>query len=324
MYEDENKTMPFMGSDAQQDVKIYAFYGEDETDNYGLWTEGADPDALPAENDLDYAKISSMIYEANKLDAIFRNHDSVEYCLLFDENLLPNRLDYIYETPDMAYSETRDAALYATKDSFYQMWLNDDVSDLFYTFDFVNGYDPHLNAGYEIMPATEVEWFNPDCETPLDVTLEDGVIYLSSEYNEDLSRKFIREWLNEDYNGQIVTSMICADPESYELLALLYTVTDPNGEERMPLIFSINYDVSEPRACRNLRAIAERSAEQTADLKIVMNPGTDSETEQSMTVPIGSTVIYVSDAGMTLYEDAGCSIPAARWDHVSSQTFYLN
>ena len=55
-----------------------------------------------------------------------------------------------------------------------------------------------------------------------------------------------------------------------------------------------------------------------------MNPGTDSETEQSMTVPIGSTVIYVSDAGMTLYEDAGCSIPAARWDHVSSQTFYLN
>jgi hypothetical protein len=72
-----------------------------------------------------------------------------------------------------------------------------------------------------------------------------------------------------------------------------------------------------------MRAAAERSAELTADLTIVMNPGTDREVTESMTVPVGSTVIYVTNEDTTLYEDAECTVPAARWDKLSDMTWYL-
>ena len=224
----------------------------------------------------------------------------------------------------MAYSETRDAAFYATKDSFYQLWLDDASSELYYTFDFINGYDPHRNAGYQIVPATSEEWWNPENETPVDAYRSDDVLYLESVYDENMSRAFIRQWTKDDYDGQTVSAVLAADPDSYELLALIYTVTDRDGQiTGSPLIFSVEYDADEPRACRNMRAIAERSAESTADLTLVLNPGTEGEVTESMTVPVGSTVIYVTDSDSSLYEDTGCTVPAGRWDKSSSMTWYL-
>ena len=298
--------------------------------------ESCGPDSVPAveespvdsvildvAEELDYAELSDLVYEANKLDMIFRNHDSVEYSMLFDEELLPNRIDYIYETPHTAYSESHNSAFYATRDSFYQMWLDGNASDLYYTFDFVNDFDPHRNAGYEIVPSSSGQWWNPDCETPLYAYSADGVIYMGSEYDEDLSRAFFAEWLAEEYDGQTVSPLLIVDPDSYEILAMAYTVTDRDGQESSPLIISVNYDVPEPRASRNMRAIAERSAEYTAELTIVMNPGTDSEKIESMKVPIGSTVIYVANSNMTLYADEDGTVPASRWDHVSDNVYYL-
>jgi hypothetical protein len=170
---------------------------------------------IPAEEELDYAEISDRVYEANKLDAIFANHASVQYSLSFDSDKNPDRLDFIYETPDMAYSETRDAAFYATNDCFYQLWLDDADSDLYYTFDFVNGYDPHLNAGYQIVPATSEEWWNPENEMPLAAYCQDDVIYLVSVYDESMSEAFIRRWMHEDYDGETVSAVLAADPDSY-------------------------------------------------------------------------------------------------------------
>ena len=116
---------------------------------------------LEEEETLDYAEVSERVYEANKLDAIFANHGSVQYCLTFDKDQRPDMPCFIYETPDMAYSEDRDAAFYADRAGFYQMWTDGAWSDLYYTFDFVNGFDPHLNAGYQIMPESPEEWWNP-------------------------------------------------------------------------------------------------------------------------------------------------------------------
>ena len=279
---------------------------------------------LEEEETLDYAEVSERVYEANKLDAIFGNHGSVQYCLTFDKDQRPDMPCFIYETPDMAYSEDRDAAFYADRAGFYQMWTDGAWSDLYYTFDFVNGFDPHLNAGYQIMPESPEEWWNPAEETPLDVWAEGGSVYLKSVYSEAMSRAFIETWLPGAYTGQTVTVLAAADQQTYELTSLVYTLFDQDGQVvGTPLIYSIDYDLDEPRACRNLRACAERSSELTAELTIIMNPGTDDEVIETMTVPVGSTVIYVSDSGMSLYEDADCTVPASRWDKLSDMTWYL-
>ena len=279
---------------------------------------------LEEEETLDYAEVSERVYEANKLDAIFGNHGSVQYCLTFDKDQRPDMPCFIYETPDMAYSEDRDAAFYADRAGFYQMWTDGAWSDLYYTFDFVNGFDPHLNAGYQIMPESPEEWWNPAEETPLDVWAEGGSVYLKSVYSEAMSRAFIETWLPGAYAGQTVTVLAAADQQTYELTSLVYTLFDQDGQMvGTPLIYSIDYDLDEPRACRNLRACAERSSELTAELTIIMNPGTDDEVIETMTVPAGSTVIYVSDSGMSLYEDADCTVPASRWDKLSDMTWYL-
>ena len=279
---------------------------------------------LEEEETLDYAEVSERVYEANKLDAIFGNHGSVQYCLTFDKDQRPDMPCFIYETPDMAYSEDRDAAFYADRAGFYQMWTDGAWSDLYYTFDFVNGFDPHLNAGYQIMPDSPDEWWNPAEETPLDVWAEGGSVYLKSAYSEAMSRAFIETWLPGAYAGQTVTVLAAADQQTYELTSLVYTLFDQDGQVvGTPLIYSIDYDLDEPRACRNLRACAERSTELTAELTIIMNPGTDDEVIETMTVPAGSTVIYVSDSGMSLYEDADCTVPASRWDKLSDMTWYL-
>ena len=279
---------------------------------------------LEEEETLDYAEVSERVYEANKLDAIFGNHGSVQYCLTFDKDQRPDMPCFIYETPYMAYSEDRDAAFYADRAGFYQMWTDGAWSDLYYTFDFVNGFDPHLNAGYQIMPDSPDEWWNPAEETPLDVWAEGGSVYLKSVYSEAMSRAFIETWLPGAYAGQTVTVLAAADQQTYELTSLVYTLFDQDGQVvGTPLIYSIDYDLDEPRACRNLRACAERSTELTAELTIIMNPGTDDEVIETMTVPAGSTVIYVSDSGMSLYEDADCTVPASRWDKLSDMTWYL-
>ena len=279
---------------------------------------------LEEEETLDYAEVSERVYEANKLDAIFGNHGSVQYCLTFDKDQRPDMPCFIYETPDMAYSEDRDAAFYADRAGFYQMWTDGAWSDLYYTFDFVNGFDPHLNAGYQIMPDSQEEWWNPAEETPVDAWAEGGSVYLKSAYSEAMSRAFIETWLPGAYAGQTVTVLAAADQETYELTSLVYTLFDQDGQVvGTPLIYSIDYDLDEPRACRNLRACAERSSELTAELTIIMNPGTDDEVIETMTVPAGSTVIYVSDSGMSLYEDADCTVPASRWDKLSDMTWYL-
>ena len=279
---------------------------------------------LEEEETLDYAEVSERVYEANKLDAIFANHGSVQYCLTFDKDQRPDMPCFIYETPDMAYSEDRDAAFYADRAGFYQMWTDGAWSDLYYTFDFINGFDPHLNAGYQIMPDSQEEWWNPAEETPLDVWAEGGSVYLKSVYSEAMSRAFIETWLPGAYAGQTVTVLAAADQQTYELTSLVYTLFDQDGQVvGTPLIYSIDYDLDEPRACRNLRACAERSSELTAELTIIMNPGTDDEVIETMTVPAGSTVIYVSDSGMSLYEDADCTVPASRWDKLSDMTWYL-
>ena len=83
------------------------------------------------------------------------------------------------------------------------------------------------------------------------------------------------------------------------------------------------YDSAEPRACRNLRAFAERDAARVASIRLVLNPGTAEEEEQTMVVPVGSNVVYFADEWMEMFEDPECTIPAEQWDKLSDHTYYM-
>ena len=78
------------------------------------------------------------------------------------------------------------------------------------------------------------------------------------------------------YSGEMITSERIADAESFELQRFVFRM-EKDGEITEPLIYEVEYDSPEPRACRNLRAFAERDAAQVATVRLVMNPGTAEE-----------------------------------------------
>ena len=100
-------------------------------------------------------------------------------------------------------------------------------------------------------------------------------------------------------------------------------MTDTDGNVSYPMTFLAEYDNPEPRACRNMRAMAERSAEKTADLTVIMNPGEETETQERMTVPIGSTVLCVTNGEYDFFDDAECTVPSGQWDKLSDHVFYI-
>ena len=270
----------------------------------------------------DFSALMRDLYFANKLDLIFLNHKSVEYLCTYDFEAAQGYTSYTYETPDMAYNEEADFAAYASNTAFYRLTMDERGTDLSYVFDFCNDYDPYLNAGYELVPENYEDWWDEEAESVLEYYEEDGILFLTTEKNEQKSREFVEDWLNADYDGEIVTAAITADAKSLEVLRYAYCV-EKDGIASTPVVFEVNYDRPMPRTARMLCAFAERDTDWTTDITVVMNPGTKDEVSQTMTVPIGSTIACATDVEVQKFADRGCTVPAEDWDGNSSQTFYL-
>ncbi len=270
----------------------------------------------------DFSALMKDLYLANKLDLIFLNHKSVEYFCTYDFEAAQGYTGYTYETPGMAYSEDADFAAYATDTVFYRLTMDERGTDLSYVFDFCNDYDPYLNAGYELVPENYEDWWDEEAESVLEYYEEDGILFLTTEKNEQKSREFVEDWLKADYDGEIVTAEITADAKSLEVLRYAYCV-EKDGIASTPVVFEVNYDRPMPRTARMLCAFAERDTDWTADITVVMNPGTKDEVSQTMTVPIGSTIACATDVEVHKFADRGCTVPAEDWDGNSSRTFYL-
>ena len=152
--------------------------------------------------------------------------------------------------------------------------------------------------------------------------MEGNEIHLLSVMTPEGSREILEDYLQMPYNGEIISAERIADAETCELHRFIFRM-EKDGEITEPLIYEVAYDAAEPRACRNLRAFAERDAAQVATVRLVLNPGTESEEEQTMVVPIGSNVVYFAEEQMEMFEDPECTLPAQQWDKVSDHTYYM-
>ena len=317
---------PFAGSDGQSDVTLYAFPAGtvfDTPEEIQMLPAPASEPAADTEEELDFDTANHKIFEANSLDAILSNHSSVEYRLNFDGVDRPGYPDYVYETADMAYAESPTNAIYVGGGEYYELTVNDaSGSNLYYVFDFIHNYDPLLNAGYEIVPEDYDDWWNAAEETPLACYELDGELHLISESSQADSQIFIEDYLGLPYQDQRVITEAVADAATGELIRFAYRM-EQNGVVTQPLTYEISYDLAEPRACRNLRAAAQRDADQVAAITLVAFPGTDREQVQTKFIPAGSNAVYVADGPMALYEDEECTVHAGQWDKMTDQTYYM-
>ena len=272
--------------------------------------------------DLSFDEANRAIFEANRLEAILNSHESVEYRQIFTAENAPEWPYYVYETSDMAYTETPTVSAYVGNGRYYELIENAAGSEFYYVFDFCHHYDPAANIGYEIVPQTYEEWWDESQETASDCYVEGDEIHLLSAATPEGSREIVEKYLQMPYSGEMITSERIADAESFELHRFIFRM-EKDGEITEPLIYEVEYDAAEPRACRNLRAFAERDAAQVATIRLVLNPGTEKEEEQTMVVPIGSNVVYFADEWMEMFEDPECTVPSEQWDKLSDHTYYM-
>ena len=299
--------MPYVGGDyVPQEDEVPAEPAEESADSA----------------ELDFDAVNHAVFEANSLERILENHDSVEYRLIFDLETVPEWPDYIYETSDMAYAESPKTAIYVGDGNYYELVETDYGTDLYYVFDFFNDYDPIANAGYEIVPEGFDEWWNSEDETPLACYVENNEVHLLSMSTSDRSREFMENYLQLPYNGEHIITEVIADANTYEIIRFVYLL-ESDGMVYEPLIYEVDYDEPEPRACRNLRAAAERDTADTVEVTLVMNPGREDEVIQSKTVPVGSNVVYIAEQWMDMYEDPECTVPAGQWDKTTDHTYYM-
>ena len=269
-----------------------------------------------------FDEVNRAMFEANRLDAILDGHESVEYRQIFGIENAPEWPCYVYETRDMAYTENDSISAYVGNGKYYELIENAAGSEFYYVFDFSHHYDPSANIGYEIVPQTYEEWWDESLETAADCYVEGNEIHLISVTTPEGSREIMEKYLQMPYNGEVISAERVADAETYELHRFVFRM-EKDGEITEPLSYEVAYDVEQPRACRNLRAFAERDAAQVATVRLVMNPGTEIEEEQTMVVPIGSNVVYFADEWMEMFEDPECTVPAEQWDKLSDHTYYM-
>ena len=280
------------------------------------------PEKLPEDAELSFDEANRAIFEANRLETILSNHESVEYRQLFTAENAPEWPYYVYETSDMAYTETPTVSAYVGNGRYYELMEKTAGSEFYYVFDFCHHYDPAANIGYEIVPQTYEEWWDETQETEAGCYVEGNEIHLLSAATPEGSREIVEKYLQMPYSGEMITSERIADAESFELHRFIFRM-EKDGVITEPLIYEVEYDSPEPRACRNLRAFAERDAAQVATVRLVMNPGTAEEEEQTMVVPVGSNVVYFADEWMEMFEDPQCTVPAGQWDKLSDHTYYM-
>ena len=280
------------------------------------------PEELREKTDMSFEEANRAIFEANRLETILSKHESVEYRQIFTSENAPEWPYYVYETSDMAYTETPSVSAYVGNGRYYELMENAAGSEFYYVFDFCHHYDPAANIGYEIVPQTYEEWWDESQETAAGCYVEGDEIHLLSAATPEGSREIVEKYLQMPYSGEMITSERIADAESFELHRFVFRM-EKDGEITEPLIYEVEYDSAEPRACRNLRAFAERDAARVASIRLVLNPGTAEEEEQTMVVPVGSNVVYFADEWMEMFEDPECTIPAEQWDKLSDHTYYM-
>lgn len=276
------------------------------------WAEG--PEALDAAT---HAELIQSIVDANQLEAVFSRHDSLR--ILFSNPDAPDGYDLIWETADTYFQTYADwAALWERDQIFYEMYLDEETDSL----SLLAGYDYDRSyESYCFVGVTAGTFLDAEHELSPTVCEEDGKLVLSTEYDEDLSRKTVED-LSLEYTGQTVFSRLTVDAESLEILSLREFVLE-DGEERVISAVDLAYDLPEPIVSLTLRAAFERDGVDTIDVRYVIDPDTERETVKTMTVPVYTNCWIVLDSAPYVYFYDREQTVLSGWDKTSDLTVYV-
>lgn len=276
----------------------------------------------------EFRALEHEIFEANQLDALLKNHASV----VFDLTDAPENdygwRDYFYITPEACYYESPESAMYEYDRVFYDLYdAGDGVPQLLYGLDLRSDYDLFDEAGYQIVLSDESVWFNSKTEEHVACYMEDGLLYLHDKSSAERSAEWFAEHLPfETYDGEIMHNELVADEATKELVEFNYYLESKDGTMRRVAHHTAAYDQPEPRRVRNVRAAFERYCENTIDVTMVVDPGTEREFSRGFTIPIGSAINYrcdnLNENRVVAFDDAEAT-QLTHWDGMRSKTIYI-
>lgn len=274
------------------------------------WAEGEKPLDEAA-----WLEMSKAIFEANQLDALFSRHTSVRF--LFSNAAAPDGYDVIWETKEVYYQSYADWFAHWQKDQvYYEMRYVQDTDSLRLVagYDHDGYYTPYCFVG----DAFE-EFYISEHETPTGWQERDGKLYLTTVYDEALSRQFMED-KGLAYTGEIVHSRLVVDAETYEILTF-QTFLETDGKETVLYSERMAYDQPEPMACRALRSAVERENAKRVQVTYVFDHGTDHELIKTLNVPANTECYLMCDAPYVCFLDEDCTTVSG-WDGVSDVTYY--
>ena len=115
-----------------------------------------------------------------------------------------------------------------------------------------------------------------------------------------------------------------ADAETKEVQEFNNYLEDTDGVITRVINYKAFYDEPEPRRVRNMRAAFERYCENTIVATMVVDPGTDREISESMTIPVGSNIKYRSDnPDSTIVFDNAEATELTHWDGMKDKSTYI-
>lgn len=286
---------------------------------------GLIPAAFAAETPIDpeeFPVLGRKVYAANKTDTLFSKHKSLTLNCHFSDGSNPDGL--IYWTADGEYNQTGgEQAFYLKGRTIYVMIYDEETGDM--DCQCAVNVNPDTTPRTIFVAETEEEFVALEHEELLALYEEDGRIHICTRYDETQSREFVEEMLYQEYAGQIIYDDTAVDAESYEYLQGVFTA-ELDGETATVYIQTVDFDLPEPMAARILRASFERDIENMMTLTVVVDPGSDHEFTESLTVPANNnfSLFYIgsSSVPMVSFDDADGTV-VTHWDRMSDHTWYV-
>ena len=263
-------------------------------------------------------EVNRKIFDANELDALLAAHGSVQYT--FEYFLDPAMNGVTWESKQAVYSDSASAHAEYSRDGVrFEMTFDEEADE--FELRCVVELDESFDPFYRCTGDSFDDFFDPEYDRVTSVCEEDGLVYVVTENNEEMSRMHLEDITGEEYAGQIVRTESVADAETWELVR--FTTYMVHGAEETPLYrVSVKYDVGEPIGCRVLRAAFERESENMVTRTYVVEPGTKQEFTREVTVPANTVVGVVGGDYLVLFDDPDGETLTA-WDRLSDKTSYV-
>ena len=272
---------------------------------------------LPTDED-SMRDLSLLVYDANQLEALFANHDSVSYEMVMP--LTPDLDYYVYETEDSLYSEWGHvAAQYMHDNVCYSSEYYEDYD--YYDYQYIIYFDDISDLQYRFAGDGFDNFFMPESDTVTDCYRENGLIHIFTEFNDDLSESTLGMY-GLEYDGNNVKTHLVFDADTYEIVAYDQTCVI-DGEDTYIEMTYPSYDEPVPCGCRNLCAGFLRESEQSMTLTYIIDAGTSDESTIVVTVPINTEGGFMEgDIPYVYFDDEECTV-LTHWDRMSDHTYYV-